>query len=71
MTDKIIDCTEVSVVSMGGKFCSCGGLMVLKSGNYLMTSPPKQEVMCLFCGNTDYVEAPYKIDIQFKKLNKR
>lgn len=52
---------------MGGKFCDCGGLMVLKTGNYLMSSPPKQEIYCPFCGNTDYVEAPYKIDIQFKK----
>ena len=60
--------TEIKAVSIGGKFCECGGLMILEYGNCFMASLPKQKIYCPFCGNTEYVEAPYEIDIQFKKV---
>ena len=68
-----MDVQNIIAVARGAKFCECGGLMVAdKNSGYLMSNPPKQKIHCPFCGETDAVEAPYKVDIQFRKeLNEK
>tara|TARA_B110000285_G_scaffold76801_1_gene88433 strand:- start:1589 stop:1798 length:210 start_codon:yes stop_codon:yes gene_type:complete len=57
---------EVIAVAQGAKFCDCGGMMISKKGELLMSDPPKVKIECRFCGHVDYTLSPYDVDIQFK-----
>lgn len=59
---------KVEAVCVGAKFCECGGMMQLKKGGgKLMCNPPKVEIVCPFCGSSDYHLYPYNVEISFKK----
>ena len=60
--------TNLKAVATGATFCKCGGMMIKNPNKGLLLSdPPKVEIYCPFCGEKDYVNAPYEINIQFKK----
>lgn len=60
--------TKVTAIANGAKFCECGGMMVHKDGSpLLMSDPPQVEICCRFCGHSEYVTAPYNVEVQFKK----
>lgn len=67
MKDEIEKITTVEAVCVGAKICECGGMMEGDTtSGLLMSDPPQVKIKCPFCGNTDFVTAPYHIKISFK-----
>ena len=59
---------KIEAVCVGAEFCKCGGMMELTPGNgLLMSAPPQVKVNCPFCGETNFVLAPYEVKISFMK----
>jgi len=64
------DTIEVKTVAHGGKFCDCGGLMVVNNDRkMLLSDPPQVNIYCPFCNYADYALSPYNVLISFKKVD--